>query len=653
MKPWVDLASSDPIDELVHVSRLIGGDPSLVLHSGGNTSIKAPRKDVYGVPQEALYIKGSGTSLATIDASGFAAVDLEMVRRLLSLSELSDFDMSNELRRAMFDVSGPSPSIETILHAFLPQRVVLHTHADAFLAISNTPDGVAILDGVYGDVGVQVGYHRPGLPLALACVDAWEEQAGPETIALLLERHGVFTFGETANEAYERMVHVIGRAESYVAAAQVGAESTAEPSGTRADPGELAAFRAAVSRVAGKHLVMTSDNSDSVGSLLATSDMEHVVARGPVTPDHVIRTKPRPLVGRDVDQYRLEYEEYFSHHQARWGKDDLVMLDAAPRIALDQEWGLLSFGDTYAAARTAGDVYLHSIDTIVAAEALGGYRPIGADDLFEVEYWSLEQAKLKLAGAPPALAGQVGIVTGAASGIGRACARALLDKGAAVCGVDIDGTVGSTFDDPGWLGVRADVTNPDQMSAAIVETVDRFGGIDIAVIGAGIFGSSTPIAELTAAEWHQVMSINVDSVVAFFAQLHPILAVSPATGRVVVIGSKNVSAPGKGAAAYSTSKAALVQLCRVAALEWAEDGVRVNMVHPDAVFDTGLWTPALLEERASRYGLTVEEYRRRNLLGTEVSSAGVAALVTDMVGPGFATTTGAQVPIDGGSDRVI
>lgn len=652
MRPWVECPSSSAIDELIHVSRLIGSDPTLVLHSGGNTSIKSSCEDIYGNTRDVLFIKGSGSSLASIDESGFAAVDLELVRRLLTLAELSDFDMVNELRRAMFDTSGPNPSLETLLHAFLPQRVILHTHADTFLAISNTPDQESLLRDIYGDLVVQVGYHRPGLPLARACVEAWEDRASAQTIGLLLERHGVFTFGDTAEQAYARMAQVIGLAESRVAAArsQVGARGRL---GLSADPVQLAKFRATVSDTAGKPLVMTRENSTAVGEFVELEGMADLVARGPVTPDHVIRTKPRPMVGRDVGGYSRDYEAYFSRHRQQWNRDDLVMLNPAPRVVLDSEWGLLALGETYAAARTTCDVFLHSIDTIVAAEALGGYRPIATDDLFEVEYWALEQAKLRLADTPHDLTGQVAIVTGAASGIGRACAQALLDKGAAVCGLDISPGIDDTFADAAWLGVQADVTNADQMESAITQVVTRFGGVDIAVIGAGIFGTSTPIAQLDGEEWSRVMSINTESVLMLFQRLHPILEASPVAARVVVIGSKNVPAPGKGAAAYSMSKAALVQLCRVAALEWADAGIRVNMVHPDAVFDTGLWTPELLAERAARYDLTVDDYKRRNLLSTEVTSRGVAALVTDMCGPGFATTTGAQVPVDGGSDRVI
>jgi NAD(P)-dependent dehydrogenase (short-subunit alcohol dehydrogenase family) len=301
----------------------------------------------------------------------------------------------------------------------------------------------------------------------------------------------------------------------------------------------------------------------------------------------------------------------------------------------------------------ARDIYLHTMDVIEGAETLGGYQALPAADLFDVEYWELEQAKLRLAGAPPAMAGKVAFVTGAASGIGRACASALLAAGASVVGVDLSESVVGTFSGPEWLGLQLDVTDADATATAIRRGVERFGGLDVLVVAAGIFPASAPIAELDADAWRRTMAVNVDSVASLFSAAHPLLALAPGGGRVVVIASKNVPAPGPGAAAYSASKAALTQLSRVAALEWAGDGIRVNLVHPDAVFDTALWTPELIAERAARYGMSVDEYKRRNLLHTQVTSADVGALTVALCGPAFVATTGAQIPIDGGSDRVI
>ena len=244
-------------------------------------------------------------------------------------------------------------------------------------------------------------------------------------------------------------------------------------------------------------------------------------------------------------------------------------------------------------------------------------------------------------------------VTGAASGIGKACASELLARGAAVVGIDRDPEIASTFTGPAWLGLTVDITDEQAQAEAVSAAIDRFGGIDILVAAAGVFGESAPIAELDTATWRSVQAVNLDAVVALMSQVHPIMAHSPVGGRVVFIGSKNVPAPGKGAASYSASKAALTQLARVAALEWAADSIRVNTVHPDGVFDTGLWNDELLAERAAKYDMTVEQYKTRNLLSTEITSHSVALLVAQMCGQAFAATTGAQVPIDGGSDRVI
>ncbi len=662
MKPWADRSpadakpssDTDPLDELVRVSQLLGSQRDLVLHGGGNTSYKGSVQDVFGDERDALFVKGSGINLATIDAAGFAVADLEMVRRLLSLDELSDFQMVNELRRSLLDVSGPNPSLETILHAFLPHRFVIHTHADAFLAVSDTADGDAILRELFGDSAVLVDYRRPGLPLALACVQAWETQFNDQTSVLFLKHHGVFTFGDTAEEAYGRMFDAVGTLEDKIASASGGAVGAASPAKelTDPDPVQLARLRAQVSNAAGQAMIMTRVADAEVAGFVSRPDLQALTAQGPATPDHVIRTKASPMVGRDVASFGSAYKDYFDSHSAKQDAD-LVMLDPAPRVVLDPDWGLLGIGESYAAAKISSDIYRQTIDCVNGAEALGGFRPLGVESQFEIEYWALEQAKLALAEPSRGLTGQVAIVTGAASGIGRACAQALLDDGAAVCGIDLSADVSTTFEHPTWLGVQANVTDREQMRSAIAQTVERFGGIDIVVIAAGIFGQSAPIADLPVEDWRKVLSINVDSVFEFFQDLHPVLAASPVSASVVMIASKNVPAPGKGAAAYSTSKAALVQLSRVAALEWADDGIRINMVHPDAVFDTGLWTPELLAERAQKYGLSIDEYKRRNLLSTEVKAASVGALVLDMCGPGFVATTGSQVPIDGGSDRVI
>ena len=330
------------------------------------------------------------------------------------------------------------------------------------------------------------------------------------------------------------------------------------------------------------------------------------------------------------------------------------MLDPAPRVVVDPELGLLTLGETAGSSRIAADIYHHTMPVLERSEDhLGGYAALSAGDLFEVEYWDLEQAKLRRAGAPPEFTGMVAVVTGAASGIGRACADELLAKGCAVAGLDRQPSVREAFEGPAWLGMAVDVTDPVAQQAALDRTVERFGGVDIVVAAAGVFGRVAPIADRDAERWRSVQAVNVDAVSNLFAAAHPLLARSPVGGRVVVIGSKNTPAPGRGAASYSVSKAAVTQLARVAALEWAGDGIRVNIVHPDGVFDTGLWTDELIAERATAYGMTADEYRTRNLLSVEVTSGRVARVVTELCGATFAATTGAQIPVDGGNDRVV
>jgi NAD(P)-dependent dehydrogenase (short-subunit alcohol dehydrogenase family) len=291
---------------------------------------------------------------------------------------------------------------------------------------------------------------------------------------------------------------------------------------------------------------------------------------------------------------------------------------------------------------------------ILRASALGGYRALPSADIFAVEYWDLEQAKLKRASSTPVFAGEIGMVTGAASGIGRATVEAFLRRGAAVVGLDLSPAICELFADRvDFLGLQCDVTNASDIERALDLTAHTFGGLDMLVLNAGIFGASRRIEALQIREWRQVMDVNLDANLVLLSGAYPLLRCAPRHGRVVVIGSKNVPAPGPGAAAYSASKAALNQLARVAALEWGADGIRVNVVHPNAVFDTGLWTEDVLQSRARSYGISVEDYRKNNVLRTEVTSRDVAEMAAEMCGPLFARTTAAQVPVDGGNERVI
>jgi rhamnose utilization protein RhaD (predicted bifunctional aldolase and dehydrogenase)/NAD(P)-dependent dehydrogenase (short-subunit alcohol dehydrogenase family) len=642
----------DALDECVRGSRLLGADKSLVLHGGGNTSVKAPWTDITGEVIDALYVKGSGWDLATIERAGFTPLPIKRLLALAALPALSDTDMMRELSAARLDPNAPQPSVEALLHAFLPHRAVQHSHADLILTLTNLPNGDDVVRKVFGNRVVVVPYVMPGFDLARAVAAQWTSDADENTVGMVLMNHGLFTFADTTAEAYRLHLELIGLASAHLDSVPPSIVQAASEV-PHVCAAELAELRRQLSVAAGKPMIVCRHTDAATLSFVGRSDLADLATRGPVTPDHVIRTKRIPLVGRDIAMYAEQYATYFAANQGR-ARTPITMLDAAPRVVLDPMLGMLTIGGTAKDSQIAADIYRQSMVVMANCEdRLGGWKPLSADHLFDLEYWDLEQAKLRLGGAPAVFAGQIAIVTGAASGIGKACAAALLSRGAAVLGFDRSADVVGTFSGPNWFGQCVDVTNQEQQSEAIEAGVQRFGGVDIAVLAAGIFGSSAPIAQLDSAIWRSVMAVNLDAAANALTALHPLLALSPVGGRVVLVGSKNVHAPGAGAAAYSSSKAAITQFARIAAMEWAADGIRVNTVHPDAVFDTGLWNPELLAERAAKYSMTVEQYKARNLLGVEVTSDKVGRLVAELCSDTFSCTTGAQIHIDGGSDRTL
>lgn len=653
---WNDQEAAGFSGELglrVYSSRLLGREPALVLHGGGNTSVKITETDLLGEEERLLYVKGSGWDLESIDEPGFAPVRLDHLIALSRLPLLSDSEMVNELKTHTKRASAPTPSVEAILHAILPYRYVDHTHADAVVTITNTDDGAERVREVYGERVVIIPYVMPGFDLARLCAERFPAESGPHTEGMVLMNHGIFSFGESARESYERMIELVSRAEAYLERKRAWSLPAAEPvPAPDVAPEAIAALRRAVSEAAGAPMILHCAPEPEFLTFARRADVAQISQRGPATPDHVIRTKRVPMLGRDVDAYVRDYRAYFHAHEPR-SRARKTMLDPAPRVVLDPEFGLCTVGRSPREAAIVQDIYRHTIGVILRAEALGGFRALPAQEIFEVEYWELEQAKLRRGGTPPAFAGEVALITGAASGIGRACVESFRARGAAVVGLDLDPQVEALHPAPGYVGIPCDVTDPERVAAAFARAVREFGGVDLLVLNAGVFPASRSIAELPLEEWRRVMAVNLDANLEILRRAWPLLRLAPRRGRVVVVGSKNVPAPGPGAGAYSASKAALNQLARVAALEWGGDGITVNVVHPNAVFDTGIWTPEVLASRAAHYGLSVEEYKRRNVLGVEVTSRDVAELAAEMCGPVFAKTTGAQIPVDGGNERVI
>lgn len=636
----------------VYSSRLIGRDTSMVLHGGGNTSVKTEEPDRFGETRRVLWVKGSGWDLETIEEAGFCPLLLDHLIRLAQLPALPDPAMVEELATHQTRAAAPAASVEAILHALLPYKFVDHSHADAVVSVTNTADGEARIREIYGEDVVVIPYVMPGFDLARAVASRFPLEATPRTQGMVLMNHGIFSFGATARESYERMIALVARAERYLQQHAGEIKPPAAPADIKLPRLALAELRRDVSREAGNPMLLAANRTAQALAFVRHPDLSRIARYGPATPDHVLRTKRLPLIGRDVAAYAEAYRHYFEEMSKR-AREAKTMLDPAPRVILDPELGLCAAGRSARDCAIVRDLYEHTIDIILAGESLGGYRALPAQDIFDVEYWDLEQAKLKKSGKPAPFAGEVALVTGAASGIGKACVDALLARGAAVVGLDIDPAIERLYERQDFLGLRCNVADGAEVDAALDRMLEAYGGLDMLILNAGVFPGGRRIEELADAEWRKVMAVNLDANLALLRECQPLLRLAPRYGRVVFIGSKNVPAPGPGAAAYSASKAALTQLMRVAALEWGGEGIRVNALHPDAVFDTGLWTGEVLAARAAHYGLSVEDYKRKNVLKTEVTSRDVAELAAEMCGPLFAKTTAAQVPVDGGNDRVI
>src|SRR5258708_2933232 len=548
----------------VYTSRLLGRDKSLVMHGGGNTSLKLREKDLFGADLDVLYVKGSGSDLETIAAAGFSPVPLDYMRKLAGVPRLSDSQMRNELDTHVLRADAPFPSVETLLHAIVPQAYVDHTHADAVLSVCNAPEGEKRIRDIYGDRIVVIPYIMAGFDLAAHCAREFPKQASAKTVGMVLLSHGIFSFGAGARESYERMIDLVSLAEEYLKKKNAWLFDFHVNEKPVVKRQEIAELRRAISEQAGVPITLRVSDSPKFLAFAQRPDPDKISPKGPATPDHLLFTKPRPMLGRDIAAYASGYPPYSERHAPR-AKKPKTMLDPAPRVVLDPRLGLAAVGRSARDAAIVEELYDHTIDVILRAEALGGWHAVGENHLFDIEYWDLEQAKLRKAGAPPAFAGEAVVVTGAASGIGKACVEAYLKRGAAVVGFDRNPAIERMWDRPDFLGITCDLTDPVAVNRSLDLSVRRFGGVDMLVLNAGVFPSSQPLQEIAAETWKQTMAVNVDAPLQLMQLCHPLLKAAPRGGRIVVIGSRNVPPPPPRAGAYSASKAALNQLPRVAA----------------------------------------------------------------------------------------
>ena len=638
----------------VYSSRLIGADPDLVMHGGGNTSVKVRRRDVFGDEVDVLHVKGSGWDLDTIEAAGLPGVRMAPLHRLRGLSALSDAAMVDVQRASLLDSSAPNPSVETLLHAYLPHRFVDHTHATAILTLANLPEVEQAVRAIFGDRVALVPYIMPGFALAKAAADVHD--ANPRAEGLLLVNHGHFTFGATARESYERMIDQVSAAEAWLT--QRTPPAPAAPAAASRPEAFLPRLRGAMAGGAGPDApmpVLDLRCGEGVRAFLARADLARLARRGVASPDHVIRTKAFPLLIEEgargdlhalLEAYARDYRAYFDRQNARAG-GGRTRLAPTPALAWVPGLGLAGIGADAAAARVAADLGEQTLRVMAMGEAAGGYRPIGEDDTFDMEYWPLEQAKLGRA-KPPPLRGRVALVTGGAGAIGRAVAEALAARGAAVFLADRDeAALASALDALGrdHGGAVVDLAADGGAEAAVRACVRRFGGLDIAVGNAGAAWTGA-MADLPEADLRASFELNFFAQAALARAATAVLRAQGRGGQILFNVSKQAVHPGWGFGAYGLPKAATMHLVRQLALELGPEGVRVNGVNADRI-RSGLLTPGMIAARAEARGTDEAAYMAGNLLGREVEAR--------HVGEAFAAlalaerTTAHVMTVDGGN----
>ncbi len=664
-----------------YTSRLLGAEPALVLHGGGNTSVKDAVVTALGERVPALFVKASGRDLADIDPDGHPAVDLAYVRRLRALDDLSDEALLNELRTHLFDHRAPTPSLETPVHAFLPPAFVDHTHADAILALTNQAGGRDHVRAALGDEVIVLDYVSPGLRLARAAAEAFE--AHPTSRGMVWMRHGLVTWGATARDAYETTIELVSRAEAYLErhATRPLRVVVSTPPASAADRlvqvapivrGLLA--RRGTDDVNVRQPVVVQGLVDEATLRVVDAEEGRALALAPpLTSDHLIRTRARPLwidAPRydDGDALRMQlaaalraYMEDSRRMVAQYGGPDAAAAcDPLPRVVLMPGLGALCAGPDARAAAVARDITAHTLAVKARVAAMGRYEGLPDGELVKMEFRAFQQAKLRR-DATPALAGHVAVVTGAAGAIGAGICEGLLRHGAHVAATDLPGDrleslaaeLGAAFA-PRVASVPLDVTDPGSVREAFRTVIRTWGGIDLVVVNAGL-AHAAALADLALDDFRRLERVNVEGALLVLAEAARHFAHQRSGGDIVLVSTKNVFAPGAGFGAYSATKAAAHQLARIASLELAALDVRVNMVSPDAVFAhgtrrSGLWA-AVGPERMRARGLDEagleEYYRSRNLLKARVTAEHVANAVLF-----FATrqtpTTGATIPVDGG-----
>ncbi|MCC7017627.1 MAG: bifunctional aldolase/short-chain dehydrogenase, partial [Rhodospirillales bacterium] len=665
----------------VYTTRLLGGEPRLVLHGGGNTSVKTRMRDLAGADVGVLCVKGSGWDMATIEPEGLPAVRLEPLLGLLKLEALSDEDMVNVQRGNLIDSASPNPSVETLLHAFIPHAYIDHTHSNAVLALTDQPDPERLCREVYGDRMGDVPYIMPGFALATKAAEVYRRNPGVEGLILL--KHGIFTFGRTAKEAYGRMIGHVSHAEARIAKSKRKIFAARALPKKIASPAEVAPILRGLLAIPvdpeargripvrdkycpptgareWKRLVLDFRNSPEVRAFVDGKDVARYGQAGTATPDHVIRTKQKPLIvpapeagkldafkagaSQALAKYVADYRAYFARNNKRF-KGAKKELDPIPRVVLVPGLGLFGLGESLKAAKIAADLAETNVEVIANAEALGRYRVIPEPDTFDVEYWSLEQAKLGK-GAEKPLARHVVAVTGGGSGIGAATAKAFAAAGAEVCVLDRDAKAAETVAKAAkGLAVACDVTDPASVRAAFDRIAASLGGVDVVVSNAGAAWQGR-IGDVDDATLRKSFELNFFAHQAVAQNAVRIMRAQGLGGCLLFNTSKQAINPGRDFGPYGLPKAATLFLMKQYALDHGAEGIRSNAVNADRI-RSGLLTEGMIAQRSKARGLSARDYMAGNLLRQEVTAEDVAR---EFVAIALAKkTTAAIVTVDGGN----
>ena len=666
-----DLAS------LRYRSNLLGTDRSVCNWGGGNTSVKSTEVNFKGEEIEVMWVKGSGSDLATMGEQNFTGLNLKDIAPLIEREDMSDEDMVAYLGHTMIDSAHPRASIETLLHAFLPYKHVDHTHPDAIISICCAPNGREIADEIYGDRYVWVPYIRPGFLLSKMIAEG--VKANPNAELVLMEKHGLVVWGDTAKESYDKTIEIINEAKAYIDQSL----SKVEPFGgakftTIEETKRHALFAKVLPIVRGsvseeEGMIATFDDSESVLEFVNSAKADTLSQIGAACPDHLVHTKRAPLyvnwnpqeeteeqlverVQEAIASYKKAYADYFS----QYANADDKMFNPSPRVILIPGLGMITTGKDIGNANVSRGLYHRAISVMKGSDAVGGFQSLNAEESFAIEYWPLELYKLSLAPKESEFSRKVCFVTGGAGGIGSETCRLFASQGGhiVIADLNLEGgeKVAADINDAYGVGraiaVKMDVTSEDQIREAFQQATLAFGGVDVLVNNAGL-ATSSPFEETTLAEWNLNMNVLGTGYFLVSREAFSIMKLQKTGGNMIFIGSKNSVYAGKNASAYSAVKALEVHLARCIAAEGGDYGIRANSVLPDAVLQgSAIWGSKWKEERAAAYGIEPdqldEHYRQRKVLKVNIFPRDIAEAIAFFASSKSAKTTGCMLTVDGG-----